>query len=70
MMLDDFTPVAVWREYHARKAHLDCSPRRYHEEIERIADELGCGIPPDELTEQQRAAQQQAVRKWEPGCRA
>ena len=37
-----------------------------------IADELGCGIPPDELAPHQRRAQALAVRKWRTrlGCRS
>lgn len=66
-LFDDFTPRAVWLEYGARKRQLADSVVReedYERLVEKLADELGCGVPPSRLTPEQRAAQASAGRKW------
>jgi hypothetical protein len=66
-LLDDFTPWEVWREKAARKTELyllGLPDSAYDEAILALADELGLGVPPDELTGAQRAAQARAIEKW------
>lgn len=60
---DDFTPREVWAEYARRKAALDPSmgAAEYHDAVARVAAELGCGIPLEDLSDAQREAQRRAL---------
>lgn len=60
---DDFTPREVWAEYARRKAALDPSmgAAEYHDAVARIAAELGCGVPSEELSGGQREAQRRVL---------
>lgn len=78
-VLDATTPRAVWREYESMKAIIDRRYQRHREELSRqydsaltkVADELGCGVPPDELNDEQRAQWQRCAAKWkdDEACR-
>ena len=66
-LFDDFTPRAVWLEYAARKraiADAVVRPEVYDRLVEALSAELGCGVAPDELSRDQRSAQEAAARKW------
>lgn len=79
---DDVTPREVWQEYEHLKARLDRELERALRDLyadrdaalNELAEALGCGVPPEDLSPNQQANQQGAVRKWRSafgsgGCR-
>ncbi len=76
--MDETTPREVWQEYEARKRAIDASLthriselyRQRDLDVERAANALGCGVPEHLLSDDQRAAQAYAVRRWQStaGC--
>lgn len=76
--MDECTPVEVWQEYESQKRALDAQlvlrisevHRQRDMHVQRIADELGCGVPQRMLTRAQAEAQARAVRRWREtsGC--
>lgn len=67
-MLDDFTPHVVYAEYERRKselADLGLDAWGYQDGLDRIADELGIGVPPSALTDDQRRVRRTLDAKGE-----
>lgn len=69
-MFDTITPREVWQEYEERKAATAHGAYvwDYCVRLAEIAEELGCGVAPDELTIAQCAAQTAAVAKHGGRC--
>jgi hypothetical protein len=61
--LDATTPREVWLEYEAMKRVIEKRWSRHRAELDRqqtraldsAQEQLGCGVPPDQLTDAQRA---------------
>lgn len=70
LLFDVETPREVWAEYEERKAAFRYGPFMwdYATACQLVADELGAGVPPDELTDEQREAQRAAIEKHGGRC--
>jgi len=69
---DDVTPREVWCEYEAAKRLLDRAldeqlsalQRARNALLEAMQEELGCGVPREELSPSQRERQALCMRFW------